>query len=118
MLLALFVDFYGHIRADPAARRAARALIRIVEDHKMITLIVKFLREPEGVLRAGDNTKLAALAPFFIDDNLSHDSIPYPITYGTQINADFQDLKYKMRKAEEAKYFNLCLSAAICVPKK
>ena len=85
----LFINFNRHIRADTPAKRAARTLVRFFEDHKVITFLVEFVRDPDRLLRAGFNAELAPLAPFSINNNLSHNktrkssfaSWPYFILY-------------------------------------
>jgi hypothetical protein len=68
----LFKYFNGHIRADPPAHRATRAILRSVKDDKVVAFLVEGVGEYDQLLRASGNAQLTTLTPFPIDDNLPH----------------------------------------------
>jgi hypothetical protein len=74
--LGLLKHFNGHIRADPPAQRAARALLRSVKDDEVGAFLVEGLGEYDQLLRAGGNAELTTLTTFPIDDNLPHHFFP------------------------------------------
>ena len=68
----LFVHFDGHVRADAPAKSAGGAFASVLEDNKMVSLLVELLRQADTLLRTADDTELTSLATFLVDDNLAH----------------------------------------------
>jgi hypothetical protein len=68
----LLIDFDGHVRADAPAEGASRAFTGIVAGNEVIALFVETFGKADDPLGAGFQAEQTSLAPFFINDNLSH----------------------------------------------
>jgi hypothetical protein len=72
LAISLFINFYGHVRADASAEGAGGALASILKEDEMVSLLVELFRQADALLRTGHDTELTAFTTFLINRNLSH----------------------------------------------